>query len=339
MKSSLIVITFILFAITPIMSIAAKAPIEIKQSSFVLSSEAQIFTEKYHANDLIDDSYFISTLDMILTSDLNELSKVDAFMIILDKIGWLFNGTMKLFPERNYFETYTGTIATYLKYQKALEPLEYDINKLLAITQPSSNASVIQRANALLLATIVNRQASISQIYALCNSEVINSSDVPAIMLHSISMSVVLARDAQLAHRLLAIIPSISIEEGREDILCSAGIYSVPEIIDSIRKYVRNNYVSSFDCSIQTGLIIIQKRSLKDDFISFLEELSTIDHEKVRAKDISEFKSSNFRGPLESLPGERVYTKTWDNFNITFYDDGTLVTYGDFSHFRSFNKK
>jgi len=327
----------VLFLISANHSIAEIAPISAKIPSFKLSDEAIAFTKGFHARELIKDEIFIDSLQTILNSGLNEQAKIDSFVILLDKIGWLFNGSVRLFPGGSYVETYYGIVSTYIKYQKAFKNINYNVTGILEIASKSCEENTISCSNALLLATILDKKASSQTISQLSTVQHINNSKVPAIFLHNLTLSAVLSRNIKLIEKLLDIVSEIKIEEGREDILSAAGIYNYKPFLTTIKTFARKQYLENFDNSVQTAIIIIRKKSPPKEFDVFFKSLKTGDKKKIREESLNLMVKNNFKGPLQSQ--KRSWIKTWDGFDVTVYEDGMHLSLKDrFSHFRSNNK-
>ncbi len=115
MNNYLFKLLLIIFLINTASLEAKVAPENHKQASFKLSVSAKKMIDNYQTKELLSAQKFIQVMKNILDSQLTEKEKVDAFIILLDKIKFLFDGTVTLAKDKDYFFSYTKKISRNLK--------------------------------------------------------------------------------------------------------------------------------------------------------------------------------------------------------------------------------
>src|SRR5262245_59977507 len=77
---------------------AGAAPDDHKPS-FPIEADAAAFVARHTREELAQDEVFVKVLTELARSDLSLKSKADAFVLMQERIGWLFAGTARLFPK------------------------------------------------------------------------------------------------------------------------------------------------------------------------------------------------------------------------------------------------
>lgn len=325
-----------MFCVSPPVE-AKPAPESEKTCSFPLSPDAKRLIEPIDQRELVDDAKFLATLRLVLDDPkLDTGGKIDAFFLMLRKIGWDFTGTVRIFPHSNYLQTYTGMAATYLGYQHQLEFLGYDVFPILqqALTDYERNA--VRSSYGLLLAALVNPKQTVGTIRSFSDASKIKSSEMPPIILHNLSLSVVLSRDFKLAEELGNLLQKIKIEEGQEDILCTLSIFHAKEIAAIVYSFLQEALKYKYDAAVETGILVMQKILPPDEFRTAYDKLVAGVEDPGRKKRLLELKQEGFDSLRKFGPGEG-WVKTWDGVDLILYDDGIAIHYGP--RFRDYKPK
>jgi hypothetical protein len=301
--------------------------------SFPIEADAEVFVAKHTREELSRDDVFVAVLQDLAKSDLSPRSKADAFALMQERIGWLFAGTARLFPNLGYFQTQTMILSTYFGYQQKMPP-EFEVGPLLAFAKESRGNHPLRSSNALLLAIILNRAAAHDAVIKAIDAKLISSAMVPAIDLHNLSMAAALTGDPKVVARAVALLPGIESEESREDLLAATGIYRNDELREAVEKFLRERFPASFDNSVQTALMVLAHAGPADHFREFYKSLGK-DPDGI--DKLRKFWDSGFRDPLQSDDPKRKSLKTWDGFTVNLEKEGAWITFGDsFRYWLSF---
>ncbi|MCP4396578.1 MAG: hypothetical protein GY801_04630, partial [bacterium] len=204
---------------------AVKAPEDIRKQAIQLSPEALEFMESIQISELAEDRYFETMLlRMLNRQELTEDQKVDIFYAMLKSIGWGFSGAVRIPAYYDYFQLFGGYVSSFLRYQKNLEVLAYDVSELLEIVRQDFQQHVSHASHALLLAMLLDAETSQASLEQFLDAETIQQAQVPELLLHYLAFGVVLSRQAPLALKMGDLLDSIETEESQEDILCALGV-------------------------------------------------------------------------------------------------------------------
>lgn len=314
------------------------APDEARIPSFEISEKATEIVSPLDRNFLSKDNLFLETLVNILRKkDLSEAEKTDAFYLMLKKIKWEFTGTVRLPPRYTYFRIFRGTASTFIMYQRSLQALKYNVNGMLDIVQGDCNNNVVRCSNALLLAAMLNPEASEKVVGKLINPAKLEESQVPPILVHHLSLAVVLCRKYRMAVELGDITLKIPSEESQEDILCALGMFNSRLTESKIKMFLNKAVNEKFDGAVQTGLLILFERLDNQEFEIFYSDLIDSAKDLELKHTLSEYNDAKIKEGALGGSKSKGWVKIWDGYNVVVYDDGLQITYGnEFSNFIEF---
>ena len=309
------------------------APEAEKVTSFPLSAAAIRRVEPLAARDLGDDAHFVATLLRILEEkDLESSEKVDAFYLMLRKIGWEFSGSVRLFPGSTYHQTFLGMASTYFGYQQRVEAASMDPAPFLALANTGCDENVVRCSHALLLATILDSKRSAESVRTLLDPGKIRASEVPDILLHNLALSVMLTRDFELARKLASLLRDTTSEEGQEDILCAMSIFDDAQLTASLKEFLREALTTKWDSAVEIGFVGLAHRLPEADFRAFYSQLTAGVSDPARRERLVAIEKDDFAPLFQSAPSGWI--KVWDGFSVSLFDDGMVLRYG--SSFRAF---
>ncbi|MDP3981681.1 MAG: hypothetical protein Q8Q33_09735 [Chlamydiota bacterium] len=288
------------------------------------------------AKELVDDIKFLQLLQRILQDKtFSESDKVDAFYLMLKKIGWSFTGGVRIPYNSSYFQVFMGQAKTYLLYQKALDSLQYNITGLLDISKKDIKENVVRASYALLLSAILDYQKTSETINYFIDAEKIQRVQVPSILLHNLAFSTILTRNYQVASKFGKLLDKIQSEEEREDILCTLGIFATEITIEQIKSFLKNRIDVGYDLSVETAIFALKARLSPLDFKNFYSEY-LISTNSVFHKRLEDLEKNGFNSSLlADIPIGQTFYKTWDGFDIAIYDDGIVLSFKDqFSEYK-----
>ncbi len=314
---------------------AANAPEEDRNKALPVSSSAEQFVTSLDAQQLATDEYFLSVLqEVLLHPTFTEDEKIDSFYLMLKQIGWGFSGTVRLPPHYDYFQVFSGYATTFLQYQETLHSLNYDVATFLVIAERDIQSHVIHASHALLLSLLLAREQSLETLAKLSTPQKFQEAQVPDFLLHYLALGTVLSRQYERALQLGELLPTISSEEGREDLLCMLGMFEVPETIQMIQDFLRSSTPdNSGDLTFETGILVLHHRLSQEELIAFGETFLPNTHAITQLKPIVKH---DFHSSFWWNGGNRAMLKTWDGVNLVIYDDGILVIYEDGERFSDF---
>ena len=162
------------------------------EPSFPIAVEAKAFVARFDRTELVKDDVFIKVLVDLAQSDMSAEAKADAFALVQERIGWLFVGAARLFPNEGYARTIAMIVTTYIQYQQKM-PADLKVERLLELARKARDDHPLRASNALLLATILNHKASKESVLKAIDAHAIENATVPAIDLHNLSLAAALA--------------------------------------------------------------------------------------------------------------------------------------------------
>lgn len=316
---------------------AEPVPAAERSSSFPLSRAAVERIEPIPAQKLLDDTTFVSTLAGVLNDPgLQPADKVDAFFLMLLKIGWEFTGTVRIPPGFDYFRTFNSMAGVYVRYQRALQArgLAAAASGLAA---GECGQNVVRCSHGLLLAAMVDPKTYRPIIRSYLAPDALQAAEVPAILLHNLSFAMVLGRDREAAMTLGRLLDSTESEESREDILCVLGTFAIPEADALVESFLRSAVRTKLDASVETGLAVLRQRLSPDAFAAFSRDLiAQVTSPESKAR-LQEMVRAGAAGPGASSSADQMWLKIWDGFSVVAYDDGLVITHG--ARFRDFKPR
>jgi hypothetical protein len=298
-----------------------------REPSFPIAAEAKAFVGRVDRTELAKDDVFVKALVDLAKSDMPAEAKADAFALMQERIGWLFVGAARLFPNESYARTIAMILTTYFEYQQKM-PADLKVEQLLDLARKTRGDHPLRASNALLLATILNPKASKESILKAIDARAIEDATVPAIDLHNLSLSAALALDPTVVTKLLSLLPDIQSEESREDVIAATVIFKNDKLQGMVEQFVRQHFPSLMDNSITTALIVLALAGPPDHFRDFYKSLGDLTKEKNDIDWLRKFWDSGFRDPLQADPAKGSALKIWDGFTIKLENDGGTITDG-----------
>ncbi len=295
--------------------------------SFPISDHAKKFVGHLERNELAKDDVFVKALVELAKSDLSPEAKADAFMLMQDKIGWLFVGVAKIHPKHNYAQSVELTLSTYVQYQEKM-PAGLDVGPLLKLAESSRNEHPLRPSNALLLATILNYKGSKDAVLKAIDAKAIARTQVPAIDLHNLSLAAALARDPAVVRKNLELLPGLDSEESREDVMAVTSIFRDEKMRDMIEAFLKAAFPKSFDNSVQTALIVLVHTSEPEHFRTFYKNLGDMTKDEKAIKILRDFWDSRFHYALQTDQETGIVLKVWDGFTFTLSEGGGTIAWG-----------
>jgi hypothetical protein len=308
-----------------------------QKPSFPIEPAAEAFIGKFGRTALLQDEVFVKALEDLARSDLSAATKADAFALMQQRIGWLFVGAARLFPGRSYAQTQAMVLTTFFKYQQRM-PKELEVGPLLALAQTGRAEHPLRSSNAVLLASILKREAAKETVRKMIDLKSIETAQIPAIDLHNLGLAAALTADPRVVAEAVALLPKIESEESREDLIVITSIFKDDALRGTIEQFVRNRFPASFDNSVQTALIVLAHAGPPDHFRVFYKSLGELTKDEKDIDLLRKFWDAGFRDRLQSDDPAQSPLKIWDGFTFALENRGGWITFGkSFRYWISFD--
>jgi hypothetical protein len=298
-----------------------------KKPSFPFEPAAEAFIGKFDRTALLNDEVFIKALVELAKSDLSPSAKADVFALMQQRIGWLFVGAARLFPGKGYAQTQAMVLTTFFQYQQKM-PKGLEVGPLLELARTGRADHPLRPSNAILLATILNRESAKDAVRKAIDHKAIEAAQVPAIDLHNLGLAAALTADPKVVAEAVALLPKIESEESREDLIAITSIFRDDDLRGKIEEFTRTRFPGSFDNSVQTALIVLAHAGPPDHFRAFYKSLGDLTKDQKDIDQLRNFWDEGFRDRLQSDKPGGSTLKIWDGFTFTLENDGGWITFG-----------
>jgi hypothetical protein len=310
---------------------AARAPAPARAWSFAIESDASQRIVPLAREELVRDEVFVDTLKGVLGGPLSVEAKTDAFTLMLDKIGWLFAGSVRLFPGQGYLGTFHGRLATYFVYQEELAAFAEQATGFAALAGSTCGVNAVRCSSALMLTALLDRERAAVEVRRMIAEEAHRSAEVPEIVVHALAVASGLSRAPAVAVDLAALLPRITSEESREDVICALAIFASADATAEVTAFLEGELRVRNDNAVETGLFVARQRLGPSRFQTWYAGVK-MQLGPERAARLEELGLEGTRLPMQDFGSAPV--KIWDGFDVTLYDDGLQTRKGGFSYFR-----
>jgi hypothetical protein len=304
-----------------------KLTLETTYSYVEIKESLRSFIDKEDRPSYFDDVYFNNLLKKILQDkNYTDKEKVQLFYLMQKKLGFAFVGINYLPPQQNYFNFFKGEIITWQKTRASLKILNIDPSKFLAIADSAFSKDPILSSNALLLAMIVNADASYEKLVHYSKEETINKSKYPDIFNHMVCLCAGIKQDSVIENNLVHNVLHFKKESQIEDVLCA--LYAKPNSVVTIKDYILKEQNPENDLAIQTALCalgsIVPNATLKKGIKNFISETKEPWKKELLKNILNDKVPFNYSlaHPLQ------VVTKKWEGIVLSLYTDGALISNG-----------
>jgi hypothetical protein len=307
------------------------APADAKNPTFVVSSRAHAMIDPLDARTLANDGPFIKTLrEVVSNGDFNDADKADAFYLMRMKFDWAFIGTTSIPPGYTYHRFVRMQLQTYYRYSEAFgEGVREDVTGLLELARLREPEHIVRASSALLLAAVLDREATRQAVVGLCDPKYVEASVAPPITIHHLALCSVLCDvgDDGLVN-LAALASKFPFEESQEDVLLALAYSKSAKAPELIQQFVEEQSPKKFDLAVQLAITIVRSRQKPDEFEKWVQSLAEkVESEQVR-KSLLDWAAAE-PGPIGPYHPQRGLMKVWDGFSLIIFDDGKQVKFGD----------
>src|SRR5688572_18906060 len=315
---------------------AELAPPEARKPTYVISDKAHAMIDPLDARTLADDAAFVKTLRGVLKNpDFTDADKADAFFLMRMKFDWAFIGAASIPPRFSYASVFKLYLETYGGYRKALGK-GHDVKGLLELAKLSEAKDIARACSALLLAAVLDPEATRETVVALCDEKLVAASAAPPIAIHHLALCAALCGvgDEGLT-KLAALMSRFPFEESQEDILLALAVAEGPRTRELIRQFAEQHAPRKFDQAVQLALTIVRSRQTPEEFGAWIQPLAAKAESEEVKKSILDWAAAKAK-PIGPSNRQGGWMKLWDGFKVTVYDDGARLEFGEkFSGFMS----
>jgi hypothetical protein len=227
-----------------------------------------------------------------------------------------------------YLKTYGG-------YRKALGD-GHDVKGLLELAKLSEPEHIVRSSSALLLAAVLDPEATRDTVVALCDEQLVAASAAPPISIHHLALCATLCRVGDEGLTKLAALGSrFAFEESQEDIVLALAFSDSPQTRQLIEQFAEQHAPKKFDQAVELALTVVRSRQTPQDFQAWIQALVGKAESEEGKKSILDWAAAKPK-PIGPPGRQGGWMKLWDGFKATIYDDGARLEYGEnFSGFMS----
>ena len=312
------------------------APADAKRATYQISDKAHAVIDPLDARTLAGDEAFIRTLREVLKNpELTDADKADAFFLMRMKFDWGFIGATSVPPGFTYDRVFAMYLKTYRGYGKALGA-GHGVKGLLEVAKLSKPEEIARASSALLLAAVLDPQATRETVVALCDSQVVGASAAPPVAIHHLALCAALCGVGDEGFTKLAALASkFGFEESQEDVLLALAFSDGVRTRELIRQFAEQHAPKKFDQAVQLALTIVRSRQTAEEFQAWVQPLAAKVESEELKKSILDWAAAKPK-PIGPFDPRRGWMKVWDGFQATIYDDGVQLKFGEkFSGFMS----
>ena len=305
------------------------APPEARKATYLMSSKAHAMIDPLDARTLADDEAFIKTLTGVLkNADFTDADKADAFFLMRKKFDWAFIGAASIPPGFTYDRVFRMYLKTYREYGESLGD-GHDVKGLLELAKLAKPEHIARASSALLLAAVLDPAATRDTVVALCDPKLVAASAAPPIMIHHLALCAALCGVGDEGYTKLAALASrFPFEESQEDVVLALAFSEGARPRELIKQFAEQHAPKKFDLAVQLALTIVRARQTPEEFKAWIEPLAAKAESEELKKSILDWAAAEPKpiGPNRPRGG---WMKLWDGFEVTIYDDGARLKFGD----------
>ena len=307
------------------------APADARKPTYLVSPKAHAMIDPLDARTLADDGPFVRTLrDVLNNGDFTDADKADAFFLMRMKFDWAFIGAAAVPPGFTYDRVFGMYLQTYRGYREELRAGgRHDVKGLLELAKLRDPEHVVRASSALLLAAVLDPEATRPAVIGLCDPKLVEASVAPPIAIHHLALCAALCDvgDDGFA-KLAALASKFPAEESQEDVLLALAYSKSAKTRELIQRFAEEHAPKKFDLAVQLALTIVRSRQEPEAFQTWVQPLAARAGTEDVKKSLLDWAAAEPKpiGPMHPRQGAM---KVWDGFRATVYDDGARLTFGD----------
>ena len=307
------------------------APADARKPTYLISAKAHVMIDPLDARTLADDGPFIETLAGVLNNgDLTDADKADAFFLMRMKFDWAFIGAASIPPGFTYDRVFGMYLHTYRGYRKALGAGDgHDVKGLLDLAKLRDPEHVVRASSALLLAAVLDPEATRPTVIELCDPKLVEASVAPPITIHHLALCAALCDVGDDGFAKLAVLASkFPFEESQEDVLLALAYSRSAKARELIQQFAEEQAPKKFDLAAQLALTIVRSRQEPEDFQAWVRPLAAKAETEEVKQSLLDWAAAEPK-PIGPMHPQQGAMKIWDGFHATIYNNGTRLEFGD----------
>lgn len=328
MKKTIIILPLILFLTSQGFSQTRPVNTLNLQNSYSYSKihkSLRDLVDQAERSSYFDDAFFNALLKKIVSDkQFSEKEKVQIFYLMQKKLSFAFVGVAYLPPKQNYFNFFMGESITWQKTALNLKELHYDVTGLLALVSSEQKSDPVVASNALLLATILNPDSSLSKLEYYSRAELIAEFENPDIFNHHLCLSAAIKQNEIIATNLASNILNFKKEMQIEDALCA--LYTKNNPVGTIKDYILQEQNVENDLAIETALCALQNKVPQATFEKSLKNFIDECNEKWKKELLKKILGNKIPFNYSLADKEQIVNKVWEEVTLSLYTDGALIT-------------
>ncbi len=312
------------------------------EDTVVFEKAAREYVGQYTTAELFQDDVFVEVLQDLAQSKLTPEAKVDAFILMQQRIGWLFVGMVQMPPKWAYARWSGAQVSTYFQYAFVM-PQGIDVADLLELADVEDErwtTDPLRPSNALLLASILNHEAAGAAVAKAIDLEAVRATPVPPITIHNLAFAAMLTRDPEQVHRMIVWLPEVIYEESREDLVNLAMVYRTDPVKDALEQFVTEAKADFNDNAVVGALKALSAITPEERFEAFFQaRLTEVDPE--RRAEFESLRDQQFPDRLarRTLAEGMSMTKIWDGFVLQALSDRFVIEFSDRFRYTDHSRK
>lgn len=278
------------------------------------------------------DEFFNAMLKKVLEDkQFTAEEKVKVFYLMLQKIGYAFAGVEYIPPKLNYFTHHVGKIYVLEKTAKSLAGTAFPAGEALRVMQNQLTGDPLLAGNALLLATLLNKDSVLPHLSRMLDTGIVLASGMPIVLNHYLCMSASIAQNDSVSEKLRILLQSYRNEEMLEDVLCA--LYTRSSPVTPIQKYILTENDPTNDLAIQTSLNALAFRVPEATYKRSVAGLALTANHKWKEELLKKMSQGKIPHNYSLSSGDALVTKAWNGVVVSQYLNGTLISIGQFMEF------
>lgn len=282
--------------------------------------------ENYFSDDFFNDYLLKILQDKAYTTK----DKVQLFYLMQKKLGYAFTGVNYLPPKQNYYIFHLSKIIVLQKTMDALSKGNLSAEPFMELAENKSSDPIVS-GNALLLATLINKEKSAKLLLKMSEGQSILKSKIPSITNHYVCLSASMVTDSMLMKNIRKNIFLFKQKGMIEDALCA--YYAKPAPLSALKDYILSETAVSNESAVQTAMCIIHTKISENAFVQNAKNLASKVQEPWKKELLETYAGKGIPYNYKLTSETQLVTKVWDNVVMSVYNDGILISNGTLLEF------
>ena len=280
--------------------------------------------DRFDKESYLNDAFFNNMLrKIVMDVRYNEKDKAHIFYLMLKKIGYSFVGADYLPPRQTYFSHHSGKMYIFQETKKSLKDLHYDIKGLIQVVDSNLKKDAVLSGSALLLADLLNSEASIKKLEKYTQGNLILSAKNPDIFNHYVCMCSSIAQNTVISSNLTKNLYTFKNASMLEDVFCA--IYSRDNYVSLMKEYILAEKNPKNELVIQTALCALASKVPVASYNKSVGTLVAEAKEEWKVELCKKMLNGDIPFHYALTSKDQLVSKLWEGVVETDYADGIMV--------------